>query len=671
VQIQGWALRPRFGFGTTIGLAFALSWPVATAQAWTATSAGGVLQVAGSAGEVNALAVADGDPGTFVISNDVNALSGAAPAGCAAIDDGSGAPITSMACSLSAITIVVIAAGDGADTVDVATTLVPVTAEGGDDADQLTGANGDETFAGGAGDDLLDGGGGNDTIAGGAGADQLAGGEGDDTVSGDADSDQLDGGGGNDAMSGADGNDAVAGGSGDDQLRGDAGDDQLTGEEGTDTVQGGLGNDGLDGGLGNDTSSGGDGDDTLEGADGHDALSGDAGDDTLNAGPAGAALAGGDGNDLLQGSTGPDVADGGTGNDTLSGEEGPDALRGGDGEDVLDGGGGPDALRGGGGVDRVTYETAPGDVTVTIGNRPDDGTVGEGDDVAADVETVQGGLGDDRLTAGAEPATLLGSDGQDVLSGGPGADRIDGGAGEDTIDGGRGADVLTGGGDVDTVTYTSRKRAVTVNLQAGRPDGGETGEGDLVQPDVEAVVGGSGDDVLRGARGVANTLSGGPGEDDLVDRANGDAVADDLRCGTGTDRTHGDNADLFAADCENVWVDGARTRYGTSPSNRPSTYLTGQPLRGANGTIRVRLRCQKRTPNACRVAVTLTKRGVSLGHTNARLSPGLSRDVRVTLTPEGRAKLVRYRASTLLRVRVSVRGGGVPVVASLPIGARR
>src|SRR3954467_8258269 len=84
-----------------------LSGPTATAGAWNASSASGILTVSGAPGEANALAVADGDPGSFVISDDRNAFSGAAPAGCAPIDDGSGAPVTSLACDPHAIGTVV------------------------------------------------------------------------------------------------------------------------------------------------------------------------------------------------------------------------------------------------------------------------------------------------------------------------------------------------------------------------------------------------------------------------------------------------------------------------------------------------------------------------------------------------------------------------------------
>ena len=75
------------------GVVFALSGHAATAGAWTASSAGGILTVTGAPGEVNALAVADGDPGSFVVSDDVNAFGGAAPTGCTPINDGSGAPV--------------------------------------------------------------------------------------------------------------------------------------------------------------------------------------------------------------------------------------------------------------------------------------------------------------------------------------------------------------------------------------------------------------------------------------------------------------------------------------------------------------------------------------------------------------------------------------------------
>lgn len=101
--------------------------------------------------------------------------------------------------------------------------------------------------------------------------------------------------------------------------------------------------------------------------------------------------------------------------------------------------------------------------------------------------TVLGTAGPDRLTGTAGPDVIagLGGDdvvtglgGDDVICGGPGADRIDAGPGRDVLDGQAGSDLLQGGDDADDVRDTSTDAR-----------------------DVNDLVGGAGDDVLRGGRG--------------------------------------------------------------------------------------------------------------------------------------------------------------------------
>jgi Ca2+-binding RTX toxin-like protein len=58
---------------------------------------------------------------------------------------------------------------------------------------------------------------------------------------------------------------------------------------------------------------------------------------------------------------------------------------------------------------------------------------------------MDGGAGNDFLTAGGGPATLLGRNGSDILIGGPGDDVLSGGAGDDLLIGGPGTDTLDGG----------------------------------------------------------------------------------------------------------------------------------------------------------------------------------------------------------------------------------
>lgn len=192
---------------------------------------------------------------------------------------------------------------------------------------------------------------------------------------------------------------------------------------------------------------------------------------------------------------------GGAGNDTLAGGPGLDALDGGPGADGVSGGPGDDVLQGGDGGD-----------------------------------TVSGGDGDDSLDSG-----LFG-----CLSGGSGDDQLSGDAGDDSLCGGTGPssgpdnDAVNGGAGIDSASYP-RVKAVNVSLDGAANDG-EAGESDNVNPDVENVFGGQGNDsltgndgpnVLDGAAG-ADSLSGAGGDDTLTD-SGGDSAADSLNGGTGDD----------------------------------------------------------------------------------------------------------------------------------------
>ena len=197
--------------------------------------------------------------------------------------------------------------GDGADRIELATTVLTVTADGG------------------AGDDELVGGPAGERLDGGAGADRLSGGEGDDTLTGDSvegpfADDRLDGGPGRDAASyssrgrpvtvdlaaGTGGSagerdalvaiEDVAGGSAADVLRGDDGPNRLSGwarDGGRELIDGRGGDDQLDaiGWNGSARVVGGDGDDALDLA-GRGTVVGGAGDDRVEGTPEGAVLCG-------------------------------------------------------------------------------------------------------------------------------------------------------------------------------------------------------------------------------------------------------------------------------------------------------------------------------------------------------------------------------------------
>jgi Ca2+-binding RTX toxin-like protein len=181
-------------------------------------------------------------------------------------------------------------------------------------------------------------------------------------------------------------------------------------------------------------------------------------------------ITGGDGNDLIDGGLGADQMKGGTGIDTVDyssravlvtatigvGDEDGQAgendgvgddienVRGGSGADtivgnaldnVLDGGLGADNISGGDGVDAVDYSrrTVPVNVTLNAG-AGNDGQAGENDTIAADVEGVFGGSGNDTLVGAAGNGFLFGFGGNDDLSDVGGIDTLDAGTGDDAID---------------------------------------------------------------------------------------------------------------------------------------------------------------------------------------------------------------------------------------------
>ena len=123
------------------------------------------------------------------------------------------------------------------------------------------------------------------------------------------------------------------------------------------------------------------------------------------------------------------------------------------------------------------------------------------------------------------------------------------------LDGGLGADLLLGGAGTDTADYSARSASVAADPDGAANDG-ESGEGDLIETDVESFTGGSGDDVLVGATGT-NFLVGGAGADTL-DGAQGD---DDIEGGPGQDViTGGSGGDVLqgGADADHIVArDGA------------------------------------------------------------------------------------------------------------------
>ncbi|HUR76895.1 MAG TPA: calcium-binding protein [Acidimicrobiales bacterium] len=328
--------------------------------------------------------------------------------------------------------------------------------------------------------------------------------------------------------------------------------------------------------------------DTITGTNGNDVICGLGGADKVS---------GGDGHDIIIGGTGDDSVDGGAGDDVILGE------RTGDGADVVVGGSGGDVL---------SYAERSASVSVDADAQGDDGEVGEADNVRADIETLVGGGGDDRL---------LGSAGNNTLAGGPGADVLDGAGGDDTFLSAAdpdGADVFAGGDGRDHVSWAERGLPVVADPDGVADDGG-AGEGDNVGGDVEMLTGGAGadslaggasSDVIKGGAG-ADVIDGGGGDDRLSGEAGPDSFvvgvadgADVISGGSATDsisyagRTGGvtidpdgsandgepDERDDIRADVEHVTGgSGNDTIIGSSAANRFDGGAGDDTLRGAGG----------------------------------------------------------------------------------------
>jgi hypothetical protein len=104
---------------------------------------------------------------------------------------------TELVCKAPLVAGFEVNAGEGDDTVSVASTIdVPVTMRGGPGRDSLVGGSGPDKLIGGEGNDKLAGRGGDDLIFGGFGNDELLGGAGNDVLRGGSGHDTLSGGSG-------------------------------------------------------------------------------------------------------------------------------------------------------------------------------------------------------------------------------------------------------------------------------------------------------------------------------------------------------------------------------------------------------------------------------------------------------------------------------------------
>jgi Ca2+-binding RTX toxin-like protein len=214
----------------------------------------------------------------------------------------------------------------------------------------------------------------------------------------------------------------------------------------------------------------------------------------------------------------------------------------------------------------VTY------VSIRTGSGSDLVIVGQQVDTPVDIDTAGG---NDTVSGGAGPDTIVGNDGNDYIYGGGGDDNLTGAAGNDVL--------LGGDGLRDAVDYRPNTASQPVSVTFdGLANDGRSIELDNVGLDVEILIGGSGGDLLDAStrpesiidrNGNRVTLPpvglyGGSGGDvlrgtDGPDTLAGDAGFDELIAGAGDDLLLDANGDFDNLDAgagtDTVVADAATT----------------------------------------------------------------------------------------------------------------
>lgn len=161
--------------------------------------------------------------------------------------------------------------------------------------------------------------------------------------------------------------------------------------------------------------------------------------------------------------------------------------------------------------------------------------------------TLVGTDGPDVLTGTERRDVIAGLGGDDVLRGLDGRDTVCGGAGADTLDGGPGVDQLDGGTGDDAASYAASADPVVADLVRGDGSDSLTSvEGLIGSPGGDTLTGDGGPNTLEGGAGD-DVLDGGPGSDTTVYAAAPTAIVADLGAGTAS----GDGGDTLVA-IENV-----------------------------------------------------------------------------------------------------------------------
>ena len=434
--------------------------------------------------------------------------------------------------------------------------------------------------------EVLDGGTGDDTLRGGGGADSLSGGDGNDVLVGAFASDTLSGGLGNDTLDGRSGNDSMAGGDGNDlylaliatgqlsnivenanegndtiflssmvtsgtvsytlptnvenltftsnftgmNITGNASNNVIAayvGNRFADTIDGGAGDDSVASGGGNDTVTGGTGNDTIDGGTGNDTMAGGANDDVfvVDSSSDVASEQSGEGTDRIRTAlttyTLPANVEilefTGAGNFTGTGTSATETIIGGAGNDSLTSNGGGDALQGGDGNDTYAVSSTGDTVVETATGGTDTIRVSFSGNASA---YVMGNFVESAVILSASGAYVAGGASANSITGAAGADTLQGGAG-DTLAGGTGNDVYIV--DATGVTVSESAGAGTDEVQTGLTS--YALDANVESLTYRRAVGAPSDAAVSFiGNSLANTITGGAGNDTLTAASNNDSL---------------------------------------------------------------------------------------------------------------------------------------------------
>ena len=261
-------------------------------------------------------------------------------------------------------------------------------------------------------------------------------------------------------------------------------------------------------------------------------------------------------------------------------------------------------------------ESHTGGVNITLDGQANDGSPGEGDNVASDFEHIDGtgaddvftgSAGNDGFSGGGGADLIHGGDGADDLAGDGGGDRVFGDAGNDIVEGTNGADIVDGGPGADQIYGDIANCSVFCNFDADQ-------------------------------------LFARDGERDVVD------------CGGGADTAQVDSLDVVAF-CSVVDRQARAPGPGPARPHRrcrpPFTYVVATSVK-LKKLIKSGFAFRVKCAAACKVTATLSYKGKKHGAGRKTLKRAGTAKVVVRIAKKSRAKVRRLKGKKLtLRFKIT------------------